>query len=269
MIENAATLRARMYGEDDLSSLAIFAGGFINFGYWRDIPYDGPCTVEQRIESQTALYRQVFASLQVGAADTVLEVGSGTGVGGALAFAEFGPKELHGIDLSADQVARARARVGESSVLTYREGAADAIPFPDAAFDVVLSIEAAQHMDDITGFVNEAYRVLRGGGRFAVCTFFAPNADHPGRLAQYLDTFRTGIDRAHVVPDVVGTVSDAGFDSLRVTSIGEHVWPGLDRWIAHIGVPDDAWPRRWLTAYRDGLIDYYLISAVKSAERTM
>ena len=56
-------LRARMYGPQDLSSLPLFAGGFINFGYWRGIPLDGELSVEQRISSQQQLYRLPLARI--------------------------------------------------------------------------------------------------------------------------------------------------------------------------------------------------------------
>ena len=46
----------RAYGEGDLAALPVFAGGFINFGYWAGIPLDGELTVEQRVASQRALY---------------------------------------------------------------------------------------------------------------------------------------------------------------------------------------------------------------------
>ncbi|WP_436494389.1 class I SAM-dependent methyltransferase [Actinokineospora sp. HUAS TT18] len=259
--DDAVALRAKMYGTDDLSSLPVFAGGFINFGYWRDIPIDGDVTVEQRVDSQLALYRLVVDRLGVGAADSVVEIGSGTGVGAAWAFAEVGPREWCGVDLSPDQVRRANAHA--TGGLSFHQGAATALPFPDNRFDVAFSLEAAQHMDDIAGFTQQAARVLRPGGRFAVCTFFAPTGDHPGALAERLDTFATGIDRDHSVPEVVDHLTAAGFADIDVTAIGEHVWPGLDRWLVHLGVPDGEWPRRWLSSYRDGLIDYYLISAVR------
>ena len=74
-------LRARTYGPEDLSSLPLFAGGFINFGYWRGIPLDGELSVEQRISSQRQLYRLVLRALDVSSPDRILEVGCGLGLG--------------------------------------------------------------------------------------------------------------------------------------------------------------------------------------------
>ncbi|MDQ3403955.1 MAG: class I SAM-dependent methyltransferase, partial [Actinomycetota bacterium] len=173
-MSDAAARRAKMYGEDDLSSLPVFAGGFINYGYWRDIPLgDGDITLEQRVRSQLELYRLVFTDIGVGAADRVLEVGCGLGVGGTWALTEFGAAEMHGVDLSPAQLARARQR-NPGSAMAFHEGAANALPFGDSEFDVVVSLEAAQHFDDLPGFAASARRVLRPGGRLAVTTFFLP-----------------------------------------------------------------------------------------------
>ena len=68
----------RAYGEGDLAALPVFAGGFINFGYWAGIPLDGELTVEQRVASQRALYDLVVDALGVGPGDRVLEVGAGS-----------------------------------------------------------------------------------------------------------------------------------------------------------------------------------------------
>ncbi|MFC7613318.1 class I SAM-dependent methyltransferase [Actinokineospora soli] len=180
---DAAALRARMYGEDDLSSLPVFAGGFINYGYWRGIPIDGPISQEQRVDSQLALYRLVYADL---AGLRALEVGPGTGAGPGWAFAACGPAELHGVDLHPEQVRRCLDRNADAVAeaggrFTFRQGAADALPFDDGAVDAVVSLEAAQHFDDLAGFAREAHRVLVPGGRLTVTTFFAPDASTAGR----------------------------------------------------------------------------------------
>lgn len=253
-----------MYGEDDLSSLPVFAGGFINFGYWRGIPLDPPISVRQRVDSQLALYRLVYADL---AGLRVLEVGPGTGVGPAWAFAECAPAELHGVDLHPEQVRRAAERNADAVAaaggrFTFRQGAADALPFPDRSVDAVVSLEAAQHFDDLAGFAREARRVLAPGGRLTVTTFFAPDPATRGALPRLLETFADGVDREHDLPGFRADLAAAGFTDIAVESIGEHVWPGLDAWIAQLGVPDTEWSRRWLPAWRDGLVDYYVITAL-------
>ena len=258
-------LRARMYGPQDLSSLPLFAGGFINFGYWRGIPLDGELSVEQRISSQRQLYRLVLRALDVSSPDRVLEVGCGLGLGCALAAEEFGSSDVRGIDLVPDQVQRAE-RVNHAAMarrpgrLGFRAGSASAIPYPDDSFDAAMSVEAAQHFDDLPGFATEASRVLVPGGRLVVTSFFATTADSATRLPDLLETFASGIDLATPVDALATALQHAGFIDVEVRSIGEDVWPGWDRWIAGTDYRD-SWSRNWLVAARQGLLDYFLISA--------
>ncbi|GAA4418030.1 hypothetical protein GCM10023148_16350 [Actinokineospora soli] len=252
-----------MYGEDDLSSLPVFAGGFINYGYWRGIPIDGPISQEQRVDSQLALYRLVYADL---AGLRALEVGPGTGAGPGWAFAACGPAELHGVDLHPEQVRRCLDRNADAVAeaggrFTFRQGAADALPFDDGAVDAVVSLEAAQHFDELAGFAREAHRVLVPGGRLTVTTFFAPDASTAGALPALLEPFGAGVDREHPLPGFLADLAAAGFADVAAQSIGEPVWPGLDAWLAQLGHAEGTWPRRYLPAWRDGLLDYYLVTA--------
>ncbi|MGH3670581.1 MAG: hypothetical protein ACRDSH_08080 [Pseudonocardiaceae bacterium] len=94
--EDGASRRAAMYGENDLGSMEIFSGDFINFGYWRGFE-PGSISVEERTASQADLYRTVLRRLQIDRADVVLEIGRGIA---STAPAEPTPScsrcELHG-----------------------------------------------------------------------------------------------------------------------------------------------------------------------------
>jgi MPBQ/MSBQ methyltransferase len=127
-----------------------------------------------------------------------------------------------------------------------------------------VSVEAAQHFDDLGGFAREAFRVLVAGGRLVVTTFFVPDESVVGTLPGLLEPFADGVDREHPVPSFVADLEEAGFTDVGVESIGEDVWPGLDAWVAQLGWADGTWPRRYLTAFRDGLLDYYVVTARKS-----
>lgn len=252
----------RAYGTGDLAALPVFAGGFINFGYWAGIPLDGELTVEQRIASQQALYDLVVDALAIRPGDRVLEVGSGHGPG-ARRVLRRGPGLVRGVDLMPEQVARA-ARANDDPRVAFVQGAADDLPFGDASFDALLSVEAAQHFQDVPGFARESARVLAPDGRLAVTTFFTRTDDAGRRLAGLLRTFASGLDHAHRVDDVVRDLREAGFAEVGARSIGEHVWRGLDRWLAQGPRPGD-WDRNWLPAFERGLVDYYLVTARKPA----
>jgi cyclopropane fatty-acyl-phospholipid synthase-like methyltransferase len=257
-----AELRRRIYGTGDLAAKPLFAGGFINFGYWEGIPLDGELTVEHRIASQEALYDVVLDALEIGPGDRVLEVGSGRGLG-ARRVLRRDPAHVRGVDLMPEQVARA-TEANDDPRVAFVQGSSDDLPLPDASFDALLSVEAAQHFEDIGGFAHESARVLAPGGRFAVTTFFTRTDDAGTRLAELLKTFASGLDLAHRIDDVLRDLRAAGFADVTARSVGEHVWPGFDRWVALTEHPD-GWGRNWIRAVERGLADYFLVTARKPA----
>ncbi len=251
-----------MYGEHDLSSLTLFSGSFINYGYWGELP-DRPITVEERTESQAELYRQVVARLEPAPGEELLELGCGLGVGAALTAAETGAA-VTGLDRSDDQLERA-AEVNRTALtelggrLSFRKGAVTEIPAPDASFDAVYSVEMLQHVDDLVQVVAEVHRVLRPGGRFAAATFFAPGLEGASHIAEMIETVGDRIDVIHLVGDFESDLREGGLREVRVQSIGERVWHGFDRWISQTEYRD-SWGRNWLKCYENGWIDYYLLT---------
>ncbi|MFC5884457.1 class I SAM-dependent methyltransferase [Kitasatospora sp. CM 4170] len=256
----------RTYGVDDLSKAASFAGGFINFGDWSgiDLTTLGP---EDRVRSQEQLYRRVLRGFpEPHERLRLAEVGCGRGLGAALALREFRFAAVTGVDIHPDQIERARA-VNAKALATYPDrlayalGAADELPFPDAALDGLYSVEAAQHFRELTGFAHEAARVLRPGGRLVVTTFFtAEGPDAAERLAILLGSFADGLDVAHPLGPFTADLAAAGFTGVAAESVGADVWPGLDRYLEDT-VPPGHWTRHFLTAWKDGLIDYHLVTA--------
>ncbi|MFI9272046.1 class I SAM-dependent methyltransferase [Kitasatospora sp. NPDC052896] len=259
------------YGPADLSSMSLFGGGFINFGYWQGIELDQPLTEHDRISSQQAMYRHVLGTLAPTGGLRALEVGCGLGVGAAVALDEYGFAGVTGMDIHPQQLERAGqvnaallARRPEQ--LRFVAGAAEDMPFGDGEFDCLYSVEAAQHFRDLGAFARETARVLRPGGRAVVASFFVPGADPAGigRLAELLDTFATGLDVAHTIPSLVSGLEQAGLAEVRATSIGASVWPGWDRWLAGIWEPG-SWPRNFLRAFREGILDYFTVTAERPA----
>ncbi|MDT0449493.1 class I SAM-dependent methyltransferase [Streptomyces hesseae] len=261
----------KAYGAADLGANPIFAGGFINFGHWQAIDLDSGLSHEDRVRSQQDMYRHVLDALPSTGQLRALEVGPGTGVGTALALEEYGFAHVTGMDIHPRQVERARE--ANSRVLADRpehlgfvQGAAEDMPFGDEEFDCLYSVEAAQHFSDLTAFGQETARVLRPGGHAVIASFFTTD-DTPGHaehLAAHLDCYANGLDLAHPVTHVTEALNRAGLAQTRAVSIGPDVWQGWDRWVAHVSGPD-AWPRNFLRAYEEGVLDYYVITATRPA----
>jgi SAM-dependent methyltransferase len=95
----------------------------------------------------------------------ILDVGCGLGMY-VRAFRRFSD-EVYGVDIDTEKVAEASQELPH-----IHAASAEALPFPDGFFDVVLSHEVLEHLGDDRRGVEEASRVLKPGGRLVV---FVPN----------------------------------------------------------------------------------------------
>ncbi len=104
---------------------------------------------------------------------TVLEMGVGTG----LALPQYTPdKRITGIDLSAEMLARARARVQRlrlANVEGLCEMDAEATGFADASFDIAVAMFVASVVPNPRHLVAEMRRVVRPGGSLLFVNHFA------------------------------------------------------------------------------------------------
>lgn len=95
----------------------------------------------------------------------VLDIGCGPR--GSLNWADNAAERV-GLDPLAD------AYAGEFGVdehpMSYLQGAAEAIPFPDEYFDVVASFNSLDHVDDVHAAAAEMTRVLARSGKLLLIT---------------------------------------------------------------------------------------------------
>jgi len=107
---------------------------------------------------------------RVSGAEDVLDVGCGIGGPSRFLAKAFGCRGT-GLDLTAEfvEVANMLAHRTElAGKVTYRQGDALDLPFPDASFDLVWSQNAAMNIADRDRLYAEMRRVLRPAGRLAI-----------------------------------------------------------------------------------------------------
>lgn len=111
-----------------------------------------------------------FARLSPG--ERVLDVGCGAGLDALVAARMVEPGgEVVGIDFTPEMIERADEAAARSSgaAVRFLVAEAECLPFEDAAFDVVLSNGCLNLSPRKSELLGEVRRVLRRGGRFALC----------------------------------------------------------------------------------------------------
>ncbi len=132
------------------------------------------------------------AALRAG--ERVLDVACGTGVVTRLAAERVGNAgSVTGLDVDASMLEVARSVAPEEAAIDWNETTAEAIPYEDERFDVVLCQMGLQFIDDKLAALHEMRRVLAPGGRVVL--------NVPGPTPPMFSILAEAIAR-HVHPDV-------------------------------------------------------------------
>ena len=112
-----------------------------------------------------------FDLAELGAAETVLDLGSGSGMDAFFAARQVGPAgHVTGVDMTRAQLDKAETLRAEAGLgwVRFTESHIEDLPVPDASADAVISNGVINLCPDKTAVFTEAARVLRPGGRLAI-----------------------------------------------------------------------------------------------------
>jgi ubiquinone/menaquinone biosynthesis C-methylase UbiE len=128
--------------------------------------------------------------------DSVLDVGTGTGVVAVLAVGKLGSGgKVTGVDLSAEMLVAARSKAlrdGLENRIQFSRLDAEALAFRDRSFDVVFSLFALLHLPDPQTALKEMFRVLRPGGRLILAVGSRPSIVSAAGVGEGLRYIRRG-----------------------------------------------------------------------------
>lgn len=164
---------------------------------------------------ERALRERLVEAARLAPGEVVLDAGCGTGSLAIAAKRRVGATGVvHAIDAAPEMIARAREKAARAGAdVAFATGRAEALPFPDAHVDVVLSTLMLHHLPGPVrrAFAAEIRRVLKPGGRVLAVDFEAPARRSKGLIAR--------VHRHGGVPmrDVVGLLESVG---LRVRETG-------------------------------------------------
>lgn len=162
-------------------------GPLLNLGYF---PFGPPLTLCNFLitpllfapffrlpAAQLSLVKRSVALLNLHDGRRVLDIGGGRGTSSYMMANTFPHLHVTSIDLLPENVAAARTLYGNTPNLTYLEGDAMHLDFPDRSFDRVLCLEAAFHFPNRARFLSELARVVDAGARAVIVDFMWKNDD--------------------------------------------------------------------------------------------
>lgn len=152
--------------------------------------------------------------------ETVLDLGSGGGIDVLLSAKRVGPTgKAYGLDMTDEMLTLARdnqAKAGATNV-EFLKGEIENIPLPAATVDVIISNCVINLSADKRRVMQEAFRVLKPGGRFAVSDVVC-RGEIPPAVRRSMELWVGCVAGALQEADYRRLLQDAGFVDIDVES---------------------------------------------------
>ena len=157
-----------------------------------------------------------LASLKEG--ETVLDLGSGAGFDCFLAANKVGKEgRVIGVDMTPEMLEKARenARKGGYTNVEFRLGEIENLPVADSYVDIIISNCVINLAPDKNRVFDEAFRVLKPGGRLMVSDIVL-NQELPESIKNSIEAYVGCIAGASIKREYLGAIEAAGFQNVKV-----------------------------------------------------
>lgn len=191
---------------------------------------------------------QAIADLREG--ETVVDLGSGGGFDAFLASPKVGATgKVLGVDMTPEMISKARnnAEKNQFANVEFRLGEIESLPVADQSVDVIMSNCVINLSPDKKRVFQEAFRVLKKGGRLAISDIVM-TAKLPEALQSDMNLYSGCIAGASSIEDLSETIKQAGFKNISI-------------------IPKDEskeFIKEWAPEHK---VDEYIVSAIIQAEK--
>ena len=191
---------------------------------------------------------QAIADLQVG--ETVLDLGSGGGFDCFLASPKVGSNgTVIGVDMTPEMITKARnnAEKNHFNHVEFRLGEIENLPVADSMVDVIISNCVINLSPNKRRVFQEAYRVLKEGGRLAISDIVM-TASLPEELQANMHLYSGCISGASTIEELSEFMKEAGFKNISI-------------------IPKDEskeFIKEWAPEHK---VEEYIVSAIIKAEK--
>lgn len=159
---------------------------------------------------------RAIASIKPG--ETILDLGSGGGFDCFLAAAETGESgQVIGIDMTPTMISKARtnAEKGKYNHVEFRLGEIEHMPVANDTVDVIISNCVINLSPDKKQVFNEAFRVLKPGGRLAISDVVA-SMELPDEIRDDLDLYSGCMAGASQISELQSILEENGFENIHI-----------------------------------------------------
>ena len=192
----------------------------LHYGYWDE-------TTESVSEALIRENQILAQRAAITSDERVLDAGCGVG-GSAIWLANEVGCSVTGITLSEHQVEESCKNAEERGVADktkFQVADYTATGFDDASFDVVWAVESVCHAENKQDFIDEAFRVLKPGGRLILADFFATKETFNEEEQKLMDDWLSGwsVKAVAYTPDFHNGLETVGFGDIDYQNATDNV----------------------------------------------
>ncbi len=181
------------------------------------------------------------ALAQLSPGETVLDLGSGGGIDVLLSARRVGPTgRAIGLDMTDEMLSLARKNQAAAGVtnVEFVKGTMESMPLPDESVDVIVSNCVINLSADKRLVMQEAFRVLKPGGRFAVSDI-VHRSEMPADARANADLWCGCVSGALSEAEYKLLLADAGFTEIDIEPTREYGEAEIRALAGAVGASDE------------------------------